>query len=363
MLTEECLLSYLIGRNLLSPEHVVERGFRVTSSAKRHRNFRITDALGRGWFAKQGCGGEGYGTVAHEAAIYGALSGVSASDGFSNYLPDFIDYNANEDVLVIELFDEAAALYESHAFETVPRGVDAAFGQAIGMLHCSRPSDFPSSTAVKSLQTPSVFWLGAPPVSILREMSRIGLQVLSTLQERSEVAEPLSALGQSWRDDALIHFDAKLSNVLAFPKEPYDLATRVKIIDLEYVGYGDRRWDVGSVFAGYLDLWLASMPLTGRAPADQFMSDAKFPLSRAQDCIRDFWTSYRETVEAVDRGDEDFLIGCVQFAAARLIHTALERAMVATALDNRIAALVQLGANMLQEPHQAVRELLGLEGH
>ena len=355
VLSEARAIAYILDRGLVSPQEAVMNGLQVDAASKRNCNFSVTDRRGTGWFLKQGQAGEQFGTIAYEAAAYRAFAGDMAGSEFARCLPEFIDFDASTNILTIRLIDNATTFYRDAIDNKLSLDAIAGFARALASLHSLRSPC--GNSGLASHTPPLVLDLEAPPVAFYREASATSLELIKTLQQQVELMGRLRELREAWRSDRLIHYDVKLSNILA-RGQPARFAS---IIDLEYLGYGDPCWDIGSVFAAYLDLWLATMPLAGGTTADRYAALATFPLKSAQAAMTAFWQAYAAAC-AAHGSDVASLFNSACFAAARLIHTAVELAMATPAMTNRIAALLQLGDNILRDPSRAVAELFGFAG-
>jgi Phosphotransferase enzyme family len=358
-LSEARAIAYILDRGLASPQEAVTKGLQVEAVSRRNCNFSVTDCRGTGWFLKQGQAGEQFGTVAYEAAAYRAFAGDFAnglasdfandlandlaSSAFARCLPEFIDFDAAANILTIRLVDHATTFYRDAVDKAPSLDAIAGFARALASLHSLRSPRGTSGLA--SHPPPLVLTLDAPPVTFYGEASKTSIELIKTLQQEVDLMRRLRELREAWRSERLIHYDVKLSNILARGRP----ARFASIIDLEYLGYGDPCWDIGSVFAAYLDLWLATMPLAGGTTADRYATLATFPLKSAQAAMTAFWQAYA-AASAAHGSDVANLVDCARFAAARLIHTAVELAMATPTMTNRIAALVQLGDNVLRDP-------------
>jgi hypothetical protein len=86
------------------------------------------------------------------------------------------------------------------------------------------------------------------------------------------------------------------------------------------------------------------------------MALARYPLARMQPAIRAFWTEYQRNAEPLGGA----LLRGTEYAAAKLVQSALERAQGATQMDGTATVLLQVSANMLRWPAEAASSLLGL---
>ncbi|MEM6914213.1 MAG: phosphotransferase, partial [Pseudomonadota bacterium] len=146
-----------------------------------------------------------------------------------------------------------------------------------------------------------------------------------------------------------VHFDFRLSNVLAYQQG-------LKIIDLEFVGIGDPRWDVGSLVAAILEEWLLSAPLGGQAGYRHHLDKARFDKQSTRDAIHNALQGYWSYENAPAMSYPDI----VRFAGARLLHSAYEFAASDVEASAPVASLAALGVELLVMPEGDMSKSLGL---
>jgi len=271
-------------------------------------------------------------------------------------------------VLVLEVMPDAEDLQAYHLrTRRLPVGLAARLGATLGALHAATRPDGEGSAHAPSrvpvAARPWVLQLPRPEVGILREASAVGLKVVRLLQRAPLFAQEFTRLSSEWDAQSLIHGDLKLANCLtrraARPPE-------LKLVDWEFGGLGDPRWDVASVLGSYLALWVLSIPIPSPERPDLLISEARFPLAAIKRMTGTFVRSYLAgTVDAAPvlsaASLPAWLRATVQMTAAHLVQTAYEHAASASELTAPILTLVQVALNVLDRPEQAAAELLGLD--
>jgi hypothetical protein len=118
---------------------------------------------------------------------------------------------------------------------------------------------------------------------------------------------------------------------------------------------------VAAIFSAYLSLWVQSLPSNGLDNPGALVGQARFPIERMQPAIRSFWSTYRECRGLSGQASTDLLRRAVRFAGARNIQTAFETLQFLPQAHGGTVLLLQLSMNVLTNPDQAARELLGIE--
>jgi hypothetical protein len=199
-----------------------------------------------------------------------------------------------------------------------------------------------------------------PDLELYRTSTAAQLDLIRIIQGTPGFGESLDDLGRAWSATAPIHHDVRLINFLLTASPHQRRRPRVRLVDWEFAGLGDPRWDIGSVLAGYLTLWLSSIPMSATAPIARSAELATRPLALVQPAIRACWRGYVEALDLDMTAARHLLRGTIGFVAARLVHTAREIAQSSSELTSDIVLHLQVAHNILARPVQAAAHLLGL---
>lgn len=352
MLTQLEVVPYLLSRDLITSQCVVDGNVAVLDNSRRNRNYGVISPVGC-YHLKQAVGPDRTETLSREAAIYQQLFSGDQQSGIASHLPKFCAYDAEQHVLILELVRDAENLREQQQrLGRVSLRTSKQIAAALAALH--RTNSVPQPTPSRA----SVFSLHQPRLSWFRTASRAGLQLVEVIQKQKSLLEHLDELHQEWRPSGFVHGDIRAENFLI----PVPLAQGkppLRIVDFEFAGAGDAAWDVGSVFAEYLCFWLFSFPLMTASPLDRWIGLATCPLNSIQPSLSSFWTQYARCMELQKSESDEVLVRAVKYSALRLIVTAFEISTLLSAVNTYILSLVQVGMNILLQPHKAAVELFG----
>ena len=109
MLTQQEIPAYMLQQHLISAESIVDGDFAVVEVSRRNQNFKVVSEGATSYQLKQETPGSGIRTVAHEAAVYDVLHSTSAG-ALRRYVPVVYQYDAREDLLILELVPGAEDL-------------------------------------------------------------------------------------------------------------------------------------------------------------------------------------------------------------------------------------------------------------
>jgi thiamine kinase-like enzyme len=361
MISPHGIARLLLQYRLLTPEEIAHSGVTIENISGRNHTFRVVRNRGASYILKQGVGAERVATVKREALVYSKL-GTSLVSGFRHYLPRFHRYDPNRHVLIIEFMrgSDLRSCYIARRRLSTKTAVE--LGTALAALHRARhinriPRYDLSSFARKP---PWILSAHRPGLESLRKLSAGEIEVTKVIQNFEEFSEHLDRLQQDWRSETFIHGDLRWGNCIVAASARSGSKTTLKIVDWEFAGFGDRSWDVGSVFAEYLSFWLELVPLTGDASPDRYLHLAEVPLEQMQPALGSFWSTYGRQMALSRSASDEELLRAVQYSAARLLQKAFEEMQASTQLTAYAVCLLQLSLNMLRRSKDAAAELLGL---
>ena len=360
MLTQETVIPYLLRRGHLTRAELIMSGVKVYDASRRNGNFRVDRQPCDALLLKQAREPNALHTVRWEAVIYGAFQALPASHPLRSYTVPFLEYDDDEGVLVLRSIADARTLAAQQNDGRIPIRPAAQMGRALGALHSLELDSSPMNALSEGLprRLPHALFLHRPDHALYFNASYGNLQAVRILQSFPAFGVLIDALTKEWGPSCLIHFDVKGDNILLTAKRG---ASSSWLIDWELAALGDPAWDVGSMFADYLGVWLWSIPITGEHPPAHYLSLARLPLTRLQPALRAFWKSYRLVRGLTGRAATVFLRAAMRYCAVRLIQRAYEQTRETTELLSTTICQLQLSWNILQEPELACVHLLGLE--
>jgi aminoglycoside phosphotransferase (APT) family kinase protein len=327
---------FLLRRRRLEPGGVVDDGLVVRHAPGRHRNLVLESGeSGAALFVKQAREASDVARLEREGRVCAALAG--ADEAIARCVPRVVESDPAAGILVLELVRGSEDL-RAHDARTsgVAAGVGERAGRALAALH---------RTSVDHAEPAEDPWALAghrPSPDALAELTPAGAEAIRIAQ-RAELAPRLDEVRASWRASALIHNDLSCANVLVGAG---DDGAAVTLVDWELAGWGDPDWDVGSFLAACLSLWLLSTPSVAR-------------LASLQPAMAGFWRAYLDGAQGSPETEGARLPRVTRFAAARLVQTAFESAQTGDRLSSGAVLHLQVAANVLTRPDEAVSTLLG----
>jgi Ser/Thr protein kinase RdoA (MazF antagonist) len=362
-LSPENLVYYLFERGLATRDSVVNGCIEISEVSRRNRNFKVRQRNGPGYFLKQvrRWEPETLRTLQAEAQCYQLATEQEVFADLRGIVPRFHSYDPRRAVLVTELLDGAETVTEHHfRSDTFPVAVAEQLGRAFGSYH--RKAAANGAPAVNGLFPRRAAWAlslhDMPPQSVQDGSGGI-FQMLGMIRQFPQFAEAFEKLRSEWRSDAVIHSDIKWDNCLLCTDT--DGSPTLKVVDWEMADWGDSCWDVAAIFSAYLSFWVQSLPANGLANPSALVGQTRFPIERMQPAIRTFWSTYQECRGLSRQASSDLLRRSVRYAGARNIQTAFETLQALPQAHSGTVLLLQLSMNVLANPEEAARELLGID--
>ena len=368
MLNTDTATAYLLAHGLLNTGAIIDGELTIVSAARRNRNLRVEGPGAVGYLIKQpdDSAQGGYSTLQCEAAFY-AFCQQQEATAIARLLPRLVHFDAAEALLVLELLRNATPLwqhYSSHDGEHFPVEVSRAFGHALGVLHKTFRS---GAAAVDTQQSwlqrnpPWIMLIHKPDAELLSRLSAANFQTLRILQGQGNLSKQLERLRYLWQPDTIIHNDIRGDNILVLPAEPGRSANvEIRIVDWEMVQLGDPAWDLAGAFQDFVLFWIDSLPLASGASMEQAIAQSRYPWLVMQAAIRALWHGYRNAAEPPGDEAPALLLRAVTFSAARLIQSAYEMSQGAARLTTQAVLLLQISANLLDEPEVAQVQFYGI---
>jgi aminoglycoside phosphotransferase (APT) family kinase protein len=349
VLTQSDIAHYLLSLGVVKPRAVVEDDLAVADASRRNSVF-VAAARGTPSYVVKQAGPRGAPTLAHEAAVLGALADAPELAGI---VPSVVHHDPGEALLVLSTAAGARNWSEHHDGGRFPPAPARALGRALAALHRA-PADGvgelpPEFDPLWGLSLPE------PPYELLLDLSAAALELVARVQASDFVCGRLVELRGAASGDALAHRDLRWENCLLAAAPGGRRRTRVLLVDWELAGRGAPAFDVGTVIAEYLCRWSGSIPIPDPGHPDRFVDRAGNPLSVMRPAIDAFWSTYRSASTTPPP-----LALVVELAAVRLLQAAVERARDLAVLSAHVVVLAQLADNLLRDPEAAALLLLGL---
>ena len=179
-------------------------------------------------------------------------------------------------------------------------------------------------------------------------------------QQSESLESAIADLAYDWNPCCLTHNDLKLNNILVHSRwEKLDNCL-VRLIDWEASSWGDPAFDLGTLLASYLGIWLKSLVVDPTIELEESLHLALTPLESLQPSIIALIRAYLNAFPMILEYRNDFIVRVIQFAGLALIHQIQDMITCRKSFNNGDICMLQVAKSLLTMPQQAVLTIFGI---
>ena len=336
MLTRRDAVHHLLRLGLIAPVDVANGSVSATEYAGRNRLVQVEVAGAAGYVVKepQRPGTPDAATMWIEGALYWMSANDAAFAELARWMPQYYHYDDRNALLTTELVAPASSLYAVLYAGTAQPETLRELGHVFAVLH--GPVSAGLEDRARKLFRTGPAWaitLGTPQ-QIFAPANDAGRTVLQRVMEYPDAPAALARAREVWRDEHLIHGDAKSGNVLVRADGS------VRVIDWEIAAVGDGLWDVAGIVHSML------------IPQYQTIEDLAAAERRARPLLDAFWDGYVAGLAHPPPGD-DPRVTMLRLAGTRLVQTCLETTLYTDRIDTFLEGTLRMGLELMTRPELA----------
>ncbi|MEA5624810.1 aminoglycoside phosphotransferase family protein [Nostoc sp. UHCC 0251] len=179
-------------------------------------------------------------------------------------------------------------------------------------------------------------------------------------QQSESLESAIADLAYEWNPCCLTHNDLKLNNILVHSRwEKLDNCL-VKLINWEACSWGDPAFDLGTLLASYLKIWLNSLVVDPTIELQESLNLALTPLESLQPSIIALIRAYLNAFPMILEYRNDFIVRVIQFAGLALIHQIQDMITCRKTFNNADICMLQVAKSLLTMPQQGVLTIFGI---
>ncbi len=181
------------------------------------------------------------------------------------------------------------------------------------------------------------------------------------LHQRYESLESAIAdLAYDWNPCCLTHNDLKLDNILVHSRWQNLDNCLIRFIDWETASWGEPAFDLGSLIADYLRIWLESLVVDSTLELKESLHLAVIPVEMVQPSILALTRAYLSAFPMILEYRQDFILRVVQFAGLALINQLEQNLKCSQHFDNGGMQMLQVAKTLVTMPQQSVETVFGV---
>ncbi|MEH2438394.1 MAG: phosphotransferase [Nostoc sp.] len=372
-LSSHNVIQYLLEAGLCSSEDDASDKSELPGSSKNNFGLLVTLADNRQLLIKQERNVNNNDAAPHELfhewLFHQLLQQFPVLGNISAIAPLVVHFDQENSILVRNYLGdylELATFY--HNNDIFPQEIATAIGTTLAGLHCAtynrreykdfmatapqgefRYGFYNPAQGVESIG-PEIF--GTVPTDALK---------FYLLYQQSESLESAIAdLAYDWNPCCLTHNDLKLNNILVHSRwEKLDNCL-VRLIDWEACSWGDPAFDLGTLLASYLGIWLKSLVVDPTIELEESLNLALTPLESLQPSIIALIRAYLNAFPLILEYRNDFIVRVIQFAGLALIHQIQDMITCQKSFNNSDICMLQVAKSLLTMPQQGVLTIFGI---
>ncbi|NJL51287.1 MAG: aminoglycoside phosphotransferase family protein [Hydrococcus sp. SU_1_0] len=294
-----------------------------------------------------------------------------------NIISEAINYDRDNSIIVFNYLNNYGDLsdfyYQNQDFSTA---ISASVGETLATIHRltfnhNQYRDFlVKRSNYNLLKKPTLYKnLNRIDPELLGKVGEDAFKFYRLYQRDPAIGEAISQLERYWQSSCLTHGDLRLVNILvslswqenidSFGKEKNKKI--IRIIDWERFSWGDPAFDLGTIIASYLKLWLGSLIISTDIDIRTALSLATTPLEFIQPSLLALINSYLVSFPKITSFDPNFITKTIQFAGFHLIELILARIEYREPFDNTGICMLQVAKMLLCSPHESIITVFGEE--
>ncbi|MBN3958783.1 phosphotransferase [Nostoc sp. NMS8] len=372
-LSSHNVIQYLQDAGLCSSEDDVSDKSELPGSSKNNFNILVTLADNRQLLLKQERNVNNNDAAPHELfqewLFHQLLQQFPVLGNTSAITPLVVHFDEENSILVRSYLSEyvgLATLY--HNNEIFPQEIASAIGTTLAGLHRATynrreyqnfMATAPQGEFRYGFYNPAQ-GLGSMGPEIFGTVPTDALKFYVLYQQYESLESAIADLAYSWNPSCLTHNDLKLNNILVHSRWEQLDNCLVRLIDWEACSWGDPAFDLGTLLASYLRIWLKSLVVDPTIELEESLHLALTPLEILQPSLIALIRAYVNAFPMILEYRSDFILRVIQFAGLALIHQIQDTITCHKYFNNAELCMLQVAKSLLTMPEQAILTIFGI---
>ena len=312
--------------------------------------------------------GETAGEFKSEYRIQEWLEQFPKQKSLRPFLPELLYFDAENSIIVFRYLDDYRDLMDFYAKESsFPLEISSAIGTLLATIH---RDTYQQENHRQFFESEANSQGGNQVPRLIKGLERITPEIFSSVpgdalkffalyQRYDSLGMAIAELGNAFTPSCLTHNDLKLNNILLHTDWQQTDKSMIRLIDWERNSWGDPAFDLGTLFASYIQIWLASLVISKSLSIEESLGLAMTPLEEVQPSIAALTKAYLETFPEILKHRPDFLIRVVQFTGFALIQQIQAMIQYQKSFGNTGIAMLQVAKSLLCRPERSLPTVFG----
>lgn len=371
-LSSHDVIQYLHASGLCSLEDGTSDTYELPETNKKNFNLVVNLGDNRQLLIKQERGIENQG-ISHELfnewLFYQLLQKFPVLGNISAIAPLVLHFDEDKSILIRSYLGEYVELGKFYQHSNIfPSEIGTAIGTTLAALHRvtfqrKEYRDFmataPQGQFRYSFYNPAQ-GVGSISPEIFGQVPSEALKFYVIYQNSESLEAAIADLAYEWHPCCLTHNDLKLENILIHSRWHQLDNCLVRLIDWEACAWGDPAFDLGTILASYLKIWLSSLVIDPTLELAESLQLAMIPLEDIQPSLVALLQAYLNAFPMILEYHCNFLVKVIKFTGLALIQQIQSKLKNSKGFDNSDTYQLQLAKNLLTMPEQSLLSIFGM---
>jgi hypothetical protein len=317
--------------------------------------------------------GKTRGELSNEWQVYEFIQKFPRLNFIHSTIAEAIYFDASHSILIFNYLDDYCDLDDFYTKEQIfSTAIATSIGVILTAIHrttldCQEYKKFLSKNCTDIDKTPNfVSGLERIKPEIFAEVTSDGLKFFELYQRYDNLGQAILELNNAFDSCCLTHNDLKLNNILLHVEWEQILSktersrSSIRLIDWEKWSWGDPAFDLGTIVASYLKIWLDSLAIDTDIDIETALSLAITPLESIQPSIVALVRSYLENFPEILTRRPDFLLRVVQFTGLALMERIRATIHYQEPFDNIGICMLQVAKTLLCDRERSLPIVFGM---
>ncbi|BAZ03561.1 aminoglycoside phosphotransferase family protein [Calothrix sp. NIES-3974] len=366
-LSSQNLDEYLIEKNICTPSELTN----IDIQQKKAKNFNLLVSFntGRKLLVKQepiNREGKTLGEFHREWLIHNFCQKFSETAEIRNWISEALYFDQENSIIIfnyLQNYRDVSTFYlDENKF---PTEIAASIGWALAAIH---RRTFTNQTYQNFFAENSIEGVKNFNTDLCRDLERItpevfgsipdeGIRFFSLYQKFDSLGKAIAELREAFLPCCLAHNDLKLNNILLadnWQEITPENESIVRIIDWERSSWGDPAFDLGTIVANYLQIWLFSLVVSSSMAIEESLKLATIPLEQLQPSIAALAVAYFSNFPEIVECRPHFLNRVIQFTGLNLIQSIQAMIQHQKTFGNPGICMLQVAKSLICRPEESV---------
>ncbi|WP_071187742.1 aminoglycoside phosphotransferase family protein [Trichormus sp. NMC-1] len=370
-LSSQNVIQHLHKVGLCSAEDGASYESKLPEHSRINRNFLVTLTDNRKLLVKQKRQinlGSSHHEFFNEWLFHQLLQQFPVLGNISALASLVLDFDEENSILVLSYLSEYVELGNFYQNNSIfPLEIATAIGTALAGLHRTtfqqrEYRDFmetaPQGQFRYNFYNPAQ-GIGSISSNIFGTIPTEALKFHALYQGYESLEFAIADLAYEWNPCCLTHNDLQLHNILVHSRWEQLDNCLVRLIDWEACAWGDPAFDLGTILASYIKIWLSSLIVDPTLELEESLHLAMIPLEVVQPSILAIIRAYLHGFPMILDYNQNFLLRVIQFTGLALIHQIQEMMNNRKYFDNTNLCMLEVAKSLLTMPEQAVLTIFG----